>query len=338
MALPGETSLRVLVTGSAGFIGFHLSRRLLEAGHAVTGLDALTPYYDVELKRQRHAMLEALPGFRPLIGRLEDPATMGAAFAEGPEVVFHLAAQAGVRYSLEAPFSYTDANVEGTLAVLEAARARPPRHLLIASSSSVYGMARGMSRESDAANQPVSLYAATKKATEAMSHAYGHLFALPITCLRLFTVYGPWGRPDMALFRFAEAIATGATIGVFGEGRMRRDFTYVGDVVDALVRLIEKVPGTGAPVAGDTLSAVAPWRVVNIAGGRPVELLAFVSAIEAAMGRTAKKRLLPMQPGDVSDTAADTALLEALIGSVPGTSIVDGVQQFVDWYKEWRRL
>lgn len=330
--------MRVLVTGSAGFIGYHLSQRLLAEGHEVIGLDALTPYYDVRLKQQRQAMLEANGRFLGVTGRLEDEAAIDAAFSEAPEVVVHLAAQAGVRYSLEAPFSYTDSNVTGTLAILEAARRTPPKHLLIASSSSVYGMAKGQqSRETDMTDRPVSLYAATKKATEAMSHSYAHLFGVPITCLRFFTVYGPWGRPDMALFRFAEAIAAGEPISIFGEGRMRRDFTYVDDVAAAIDRLIGKAPVQGEPVSpADSLSPVAPWRVVNIAGGRPVELMRFVTAIETAMGREAKKELLPMQPGDVTDTAADVTLLRALVGEVPATPIEDGVLAFCDWFRGWR--
>ncbi|KQW75857.1 hypothetical protein ASC89_23320 [Devosia sp. Root413D1] len=330
--------MRVLVTGSAGFIGYHLSQRLLAEGHEVIGLDALTPYYDVRLKQQRQAMLEANGRFLGVTGRLEDEAAIDAAFSEAPEVVVHLAAQAGVRYSLEAPFSYTDSNVTGTLAILEAARRTPPKHLLIASSSSVYGMAKGQqSRETDMTDRPVSLYAATKKATEAMSHSYAHLFGVPITCLRFFTVYGPWGRPDMALFRFAEAIAAGEPISIFGEGRMRRDFTYVDDVVAAIDRLIGKAPVQGEPVSpADSLSPVAPWRVVNIAGGRPVELMRFVTAIETAMGREAKKELLPMQPGDVTETAADVMLLRALVGAVPQTPVEDGVRAFCEWFRGWR--
>ncbi len=329
--------MHILITGSAGFIGYHLSRRLLAAGHTVTGLDAMTPYYDVRLKQQRHAMLAEHARFAAITGKLEDPAAIETAFAAAPDIVVHLAAQAGVRYSLEAPFSYTDSNVTGTLAILEAARRTQPKHLLIASSSSVYGMAGKASTELDLTDRPVSLYAATKKATEAMSHSYAHLFGVPTTCLRFFTVYGPWGRPDMALFKFAEAIAAGAPISIYGEGRMRRDFTYVDDVVAAIDRLIGVAPVRSAPASGtDSLSPVAPWRVVNIAGGRPVELMRFVTAIEAAMGREAKKELLPMQPGDVTETAADVTLLRALVGEVPTTEVEVGVRAFCDWFKGWR--
>jgi UDP-glucuronate 4-epimerase len=328
--------MRVLVTGSAGFIGFQLCRRLLAEGYAVTGLDALTPYYDVRLKEQRHALLEESPGFRPVLGRLEDTSTMTAAFDDAPDLVVHLAAQAGVRHSLTHPEDYARTNVAGTLAVLEAARRSKPRHLMIASSSSVYGMSSQPSKETDNTDRPASLYAASKKATEAMSHSYAHLFGIPVTCLRFFTVYGPWGRPDMAPIRFAKAIARGEPIDIYGEGRMKRDFTYVDDVVDALMQLEGRVPQIEKPVGpADTLSPIAPWRVVNIAGGRPVELMAFVAAIEVAMNRTAEKRMLPMQPGDVVDTAADTALLEALIGLRPDTRVVDGVRSFVEWFCEW---
>ncbi len=330
--------MRVLVTGSAGFIGYHVARRLLAEGHQVTGLDALTPYYDVKLKARRHEMLGASRGFTPLLGRLEDDAVMTAAFAGEPELVIHLAAQAGVRHSLSYPREYTAANVEGTLALLEAARRSRVRHLMIASSSSVYGMSSGASRETDDTDRPASLYAATKKATEVISHSYAHLFGLPVTCLRFFTVYGPWGRPDMALFRFAEAIAEDRPIDLYGGGEMRRDFTYIDDVVDALMRLSPITPELGKAVGrGDTLSPVAPWRVVNIAGGRPVELMAFVAAIEAAMGRVADRRMLAMQPGDVVETAADTSLLQALIGIVPATTVGEGVRAFVEWFGGWRR-
>ena len=329
--------MRVLVTGSAGFIGFHLTQRLLTMGHEVTGLDGLSAYYSVALKQQRHAMLEQNPRFRPLIGQLEDKAAVVTAFADQPEVVFHLAAQAGVRHSIEQPQDYVDANLTGTANILEAARALPPRHLLMASSSSVYGMTDGSpSRESDNTEHPVSFYAATKKANEAMSHSYARLFDIATTCLRFFTVYGPWGRPDMALFKFAAAITAGQPIDLYGEGKMRRDFTYVADVVDALVSLMDKRPETGKPVhEADSVSPFAPWRVLNIAGGRPVALRRFITAIETAMGKTAEARLLPMQPGDVTDTSASVELLRALTGVLPETDVEDGVARFIEWYRGW---
>ena len=329
--------MRVLVTGAAGFIGFHLSRALLAAGHHVTGLDAITPYYDVRLK---HARLRELKheNFRMLTGDLNDPAAVAEAFfGEGPEIVAHLAAQAGVRYSLEAPLDYADANVRGTIAILEAARKKPPRHLLVASSSSVYGMAGGVMRETQPTDQPVSLYAATKKATEAVTHSYAHLFRLPVTCLRFFTVYGPWGRPDMAPFKFAEAIAADRPIDIYGEGQMARDFTFVSDTVASVMALMAVVPGEGPAIDGDTLSPVGPWRVVNVAGGRPVPLMRFVEAFETSMKKPARRNLLPMQPGDVVSTAADPALLERLTGHVPQVSVENGVAAFVQWFEGWRQ-
>lgn len=336
-ASDGELRMRVLVTGSAGFVGFHLCRRLLAEGHEVVGLDAVTDYYDVRLKEARLAQLTASPNFREVRGRLEDAAAIEAAFAEAPEIVVHLAAQAGVRHSLTHPHEYTEANVTGTLAMLEAARRQMPRHMLIASSSSVYGNSGQPSRETDNTDRPASLYAATKKATEAMSHSYAHLFGLPVTCLRFFTVYGPWGRPDMAPIRFAEAIMGGRALDIYGEGRMTRDFTYADDVIDAVMRLVPVVPEVGKPVGpGDTLSPVGPWRVVNIAGGRPVELMRFVSTMEAALGRVADKHMLPMQPGDVVDTAADTSLLEALVGLIPQTPVEVGLARFAEWFRGWK--
>ena len=329
--------MRVLVTGSAGFIGFHLCRRLLAEGHEVVGLDAVTPYYDVRLKEARLSQLTASPQFREVRGRLEDEAAVADAFAGAPEIVVHLAAQAGVRYSLTNPHEYAETNVAGTLVMLEAARRQVPKHMLIASSSSVYGMSDRPCRETDNTDRPASLYAATKKATEAMSHSYAHLFGVPVTCLRFFTVYGPWGRPDMAPIRFAEAIHDGRALDIYGEGRMKRDFTYVGDVVDAVMRLVPVAPAVGQPAGpGDTLSPVGPWRVVNIAGGRPVELMRFVATMEAAMGRTAAKNMLPMQQGDVVDTAADTSLLEALVGAIPETPVEVGLREFAAWFKGWK--
>jgi len=333
--------MRVLVTGSAGFIGFHVARRLLADGHDVLGLDGFTPYYDVALKRARHAALAALPRFTPCEAMLEDEAAVAAAIAGcRPEIVIHLAAQAGVRHSLEDPLAYASANVAGTITLLEALRARPPRHLLFASSSSVYGGNPKMPfAETDRTDFPASPYGATKKAGEALTHAYAHLYGVPTTGFRFFTVYGPWGRPDMALFRFVTAIDAGTPIDVYGEGRLERDFTYIDDLVEAIVRLIDVPPRQGAPVAvsggADSLSPIAPWRVVNIAAGRPVSLLPFIDTVERALGRAAVRRLLPAQPGDVVATWADPALLRALTGYVPETPIETGVAAFVAWHRAW---
>ena len=298
--------MRVLVTGSAGFIGFHVARRLLAEGHEVVGFDGMTPYYDVSLKEQRLALLMAEPRFRAEFGMLEDRAAVDRAMASEPEVIVHLAAQAGVRYSLSNPEAYADGNLVGTFNLLEAARTKPPKHLLFASSSSVYGgNTKTPFRETDTTDLPMSLYAATKRAGEAMSHAYAHLFSIPTTCFRFFTVYGPWGRPDMALFKFVDLIERGEPIEVFGEGKMRRDFTYVDDLVEAVMRLMATPPVVGQPVgAMDSLSPVAPWRVVNIAGGQPVELMRFIEVIEGALGKAAEKRMLPMQAGDATRTEA----------------------------------
>lgn len=320
---------RVLVTGSSGFIGFHLCRRLLAEGWQVTGLDAMTAYYDVTLKERRRAMLLQSPGFRSVEARVEEPGVM-AGLMEGAEVVIHLAAQAGVRHSIEAPRSYVEANLLGTYEVLEAVRAHPPGHLLIASTSSVYGSNTAMPyAEADRADHPMSFYAATKKAGEAMAHSYAHLYRVPVTLFRFFTVYGPWGRPDMALFKFTKAILSGEPIEIYNHGEMRRDFTFIDDLVEGIVRLVGAVPEAG----GEGASPVAPWRVVNIGNGAPVGLMDFVAAVEAATGRVAEKRFLPMQPGDVPATWADASLIERLTGPLPRTDIREGVQRFVDWYR-----
>ncbi|MBB3937556.1 NAD-dependent epimerase/dehydratase family protein [Aureimonas phyllosphaerae] len=336
--------MRILITGTAGFVGFHLANRLLDDGHEVVGFDAMTPYYDVRLKAARHAILARRPGFRALTGRVEDmDALRHAADLADPEMVVHLAAQAGVRYSIDHPQTYADSNLIGSFNIVELARGLKLRHLMLASTSSVYGANTALPfAESDKADLPLTFYAATKKAMEEMSHAYAHLFSIPTTCFRFFTVYGPWGRPDMALFRFVEAIEDGRPIEVYGEGRMRRDFTYVGDLVEAIARLADCPPSIGRPVqvegVADTLSPVAPWRVVNIAGGKPVELIDFVSAIERCLGKRAVRRMLPMQPGDAAVTFADHRLLEALTGYAPKTQVEDGVAAFVEWYREhWAR-
>ena len=329
--------MRILVTGAAGFIGFHLARRLLADGHEVTGLDGMTRYYDPALKDARLARLTALPGFTFERLMLEDFGAMTAAFERArPEVVVHLAAQAGVRYSLENPRAYADANLTGTFNVLELAKAAHARHLLYASTSSIYGASQKRPfEETDRADHPLTLYAATKKAGELMSHSYAHLWDLPTTAFRFFTVYGPWGRPDMAPWRFAEAIEAGRPIEVYGDPtQIWRDFTYVDDLVEAIVRLMARPPAKGAPVGGmDSLSPIAPWRVVNIGRGEPVKLDDLIAATEAALGKPAVRRSLPMQAGDVPLTFASSALLEALTDYRPATPLNEGVILFCDWFR-----
>ncbi len=328
---------KAFVTGSAGFIGYHLCQRLLADGWQVLGLDSISDYYDIRLKQRRHAMLSQSPGFRAVEGLLEAPGLVRGLVEEfRPDVIVHLAAQAGVRHSIDAPRSYVDANLIGTFEVLEAARAVPPQHMLLASTSSAYGANTEMPyAEVHKADHQMSFYAATKKATEAMAHSYAHLYDLPTSMFRFFTVYGPWGRPDMALFKITRAILTGEPIDVYNHGDMRRDFTYIDDLVEGIVRLIDAVPGRQAAGSFDSLSPVAPWRVVNIGNGAPVQLMDFVAAIEAATGRVAQKNMLPMQPGDVPATWADATLIEALTGALPRTDIGVGVQRFVDWYRDY---
>ena len=341
--------MRILVTGSAGFIGHALSRRLLAEGHAVTGFDGFSDYYDVGLKRARHADLAGNPGFAAIEARLETPGALHEAMARAsPEIVFHLAAQAGVRHSLENPGAYVEANLVGTANLLEAVRAHPVRHLMLASTSSAYGgNAATPFRERDRAVLPLTLYAASKLACEAMGHSYAHLFGIPTTAFRFFTVYGPWGRPDMALFLFTRAILAGRPIEVFAEGTATRDFTYVDDLVEAMRRLADRPPpspskrgptergpgGEGPVSADDTLSPVAPYRLVNIGGGNPVRLDAMIDALEAALGRRAERILKPLPPGDVQGTHASTDLLRALVGAVPETPLAVGLPRFVAWYR-----
>jgi UDP-glucuronate 4-epimerase len=326
--------MRILVTGAAGFIGFHLCRRLLADGHEVAGLDGMTDYYDPALKEARLAELAPHNSFSFERLRLEDMAGMTAAFERAsPEVVVHLAAQAGVRYSRENPRAYLDANMVGTFNVLELARAAPLRHLLIASTSSIYGASEKQPfEETDRADYPLTPYAASKKAGELMSHSFSHLWDIPTTAFRFFTVYGPWGRPDMSPWRFAEGIAAGRPIEIYGDD-IWRDFTYVGDLVEAIVRLMAAVPVKRAPVGPmDSLSPVAPWRVVNIGRGEPVRLTDLIEAIEASLGKTSERRQLPMQAGDVPLTFAGAELLEALTGYRPSTPLAEGVAAFCDWY------
>ena len=327
--------MRVLVTGSAGFIGFHLCRLLLAEGAQVQGYDGMTDYYDVALKRRRHGILSESPGFNVAEGLLEDQARLdGVADGFGPDIIVHLAAQAGVRYSIDNPRAYLDANIIGTFHVMEAARRHKVRHLMMASTSSVYGANTDMPyAESHKADTPMSFYAATKKASEAMGHSWAHIHGLPTTMFRFFTVYGPWGRPDMALFKFTKAILAGEPIDIYNHGEMWRDFTYVDDLVRGIRGLMDAVPGQGAEVPGDSLSPVAPWRVVNIGNSDKVRLLDFVEAIEACCGRRALRNYLPMQAGDVPATWADASLVQALTGYRPQTPFREGVARFVDWYR-----
>ncbi|KQS80543.1 UDP-glucuronate 5-epimerase [Rhizobium sp. Leaf384] len=331
--------MRFLITGTAGFIGFYVAKKLLDQGHFVVGFDGMTAYYDIELKKKRHGILALSNGFKPVIGMLEDEAAVNyAADLAEPDVIIHLAAQAGVRYSLENPRSYVESNVVGSFNILETARRRKPRHLLLASTSSVYGSNEKVPfAESDKADEQMTIYAATKKSMELMAHSYAHLFDVPTTAFRFFTVYGPWGRPDMALFKFVDAIRNDRPIDIYGEGRMSRDFTYVDDLVEGIVRLVGVAPNESNRVitkgVNDTLSKHAPFRVVNIGGGQPVELLRFVETIETMIGKTAVCNMLPMQPGDVPRTYASPDLLVALTGFRPDISLEIGVAKFVEWYR-----
>jgi UDP-glucuronate 4-epimerase len=331
--------LRILVTGSAGFIGFHLARRLLADGHAVLGIDGLTPYYDVDLKRRRHAILRSHDDFSCATLMLEDAAALnGAVQPFKPQIIVHLAAQAGVRYSLENPRAYVDSNLVGTFNVMEIARTQAPAHFLLASTSSVYGANTDTPfGETDRADHPLTLYAATKKAGEEMSHAYSHLWSIPTTVFRFFTVYGPWGRPDMALFKFAEAMLDGRPIEVFNEGRLERDFTYIDDLVEAVTRLIHTPPVLGRPVGDDdSLSPAAPWRTVNIGRGQPVNLMDFLGILERTLGRNAEVIFADMQAGDMASTFARADLLAELIGYRPGTSPETAITAFCDWLRVYR--
>ncbi|NBT53154.1 MAG: NAD-dependent epimerase/dehydratase family protein [Marivivens sp.] len=327
-----------LVTGSSGFIGFHLCQKLLDDGFRVVGIDNLSDYYDVALKQRRQSILLQNPNFRVINDNIEAPGLMMSLFAEEkPDVIIHLAAQAGVRYSIDNPRAYLESNIVGTFEILEAARAYPPAHMLLASTSSAYGANTVMPyQETVKADHQMSFYAATKKATEAMAHSYAHLYDLPVTMFRFFTVYGPWGRPDMALFKFTKAILNGDPIDVYNHGDMKRDFTYVTDLVEGIRLLIDAAPKRVDEVPeGDSLSPVAPWRVVNIGNSDSVQLTDFIAAIEDATGKTATRNMMPMQAGDVPATWADASLLQTLTGYKPQTNVRDGVQAFVDWYRDY---
>ena len=336
--------MAILVTGSAGFIGFHLSRRLLERGEAVVGLDNLNAYYDPQLKAARLAILEGHPGYRHAALDLADRDGVTALFAETrPTAVVNLAAQAGVRYSLEKPEAYVDSNVVGFLNILEGCRAVQPAHLLYASTSSVYGANGKLPfNVHDHAVHPITLYAATKLANEAMAHSYAHLFGIPCTGFRFFTVYGPWGRPDMALFKFTDAILSGRPIDVYGEGRMQRDFTYVDDIVDGLVAALDRPPSPDPdwnPQSPDpATSGVAPWRILNLGASRRVELMRYIEVLEEKLGTKAQLNLMPMQAGDVARTEADTEETRKVLDYQPSTSIEEGVGRFVDWYRDYYKV
>ncbi len=338
-----ETASAVLVTGAAGFIGYHVAAKLLARGDRVIGLDSVNDYYDVRLKEARLAELSPIEGFRFVRADLADRAAIAKLFAEEPiQRVVHMAAQAGVRYSLVNPHAYTDSNVEGFLNILEGCRRAGVTHLLYASSSSVYG---GNTRRPFAVDHnvdhPVSLYAATKKANELMAHTYAHLYGLPCTGLRFFTVYGPWGRPDMALFLFTKAILEGKPIDVYNHGKMQRDFTYIDDVVEGVVRVLDRNPAPNTAWSGerpDPGTSWAPYRLYNIGNHAPVELLRFIEVLEEALGRKAEKNFLPMQPGDVPATYADVSALVRDVGFQPSTTIEAGIPRFVEWYRRFYKV
>ena len=329
--------MNYLVTGAAGFIGFHVTQRLLSAGHQVVGIDNLNDYYDVNLKRARLQQITS-SGFTFIECDLANRAAIASLFtAYRFQRVIHLGAQAGVRYSIDNPHAYADANLIGHLNILEGCRRHHIEHLLYASSSSVYGLNRKMPFSTDdSVDHPVSLYAATKKANELMSHTYSHLYGIPTTGLRFFTVYGPWGRPDMALFKFTRAILAGENIDVYNNGEMRRDFTYIDDITEAIVRLQDVIPQQDVSwtvETGSPATSSAPYRVYNIGNSQPVTLMAYIEALEKALGMKAQKNMLPMQPGDVLETSADTQALFEVIGFRPQTSVEEGIKRFVDWYR-----
>jgi len=332
--------MKVLVTGAAGFIGMHVSQILLARGDEVLGLDNLNDYYDPQLKLDRLARLQGRPGFRFVKMDVEDRAGMAALFAaERFERVVHLAAQAGVRYSLENPHAYIDANIQGFMNVLEGCRHNAVAHLVYASSSSVYGGNTLMPfSEHHSVDHPVSLYAATKKANELMAHTYSHLYRLPTTGLRFFTVYGPWGRPDMALFLFTKAILEDRPINVFNHGQMVRDFTYIDDIAEGVVRVLDRTATVDEgydPDRADPARSNAPYRVFNIGNHAPVTLMEFIEAIEAATGKVAEKNFMPLQDGDVPATHADVSELQAWTGFKPGMPVPQGIRNFVAWYREY---
>ena len=328
---------RFLVTGSAGFIGYHVTERLLARGDEVLGLDNVNDYYDVRLKEARLVRLAGKPNYRFFkldIGHRDEIKQFFA--TEKPEVVIHLAAQAGVRYSLQNPHAYVEANLEGFINILEGCRHNGVQHLVYASSSSVYGANTVLPFSvQDNVDHPVSLYAATKKANELMAHTYSHLYDLPTTGLRFFTVYGPWGRPDMALFLFTKAILNGESIDVFNHGKMERDFTYIDDIVEGVIRVADRVPTSATVPVVPNVSSRAPYRLYNIGNNSPVPLMDMIATLEQELGKVAEKRMLPLQPGDVPATYADVDDLQRDVGFKPATTIAAGIKRFVTWYKEF---
>jgi UDP-glucuronate 4-epimerase len=334
---------KILVTGAAGFIGFHLSMRLLREDREVVGLDNFNDYYSPSIKEDRAKELAPFTNFRLVRADLSDRETMAALFkSEGFDAVINLAAQAGVRYSVENPYSYVDTNLVGFANVLEGCRHNDVKHLVFASSSSVYGAnTRLPFSVHDNVDHPISLYAATKKANELMAHTYAHLYGLPSTGLRFFTVYGPWGRPDMALFLFTRAILEDRPIDVFNFGKMRRDFTYIDDIIEGVARVLDRAPMPDPAWDRDTPdpgTSYAPYRIYNIGNNKPVELLHFIEVVEKCLGREARKNLLPLQPGDVSVTYADISELERDIGFKPQTSLEEGIPRFIDWYRKYYKI
>lgn len=332
--------MKILVTGSAGFIGHALSHRLLQRGDEVIGVDNLNDYYDVKLKQDRLANLLTYPGYTDVRANLEDAATLSQTFkAHKPQRVVNLAAQAGVRYSLKNPQAYVSSNLVGFVNVLEACRYHNVEHLVYASSSSVYGANTSMPFSvHNNVDHPLSLYAASKKANELLAHTYSHLFQLPTTGLRFFTVYGPWGRPDMALFLFTRAILAGEPIDVFNHGRHKRDFTYIDDIVEGVVRVVDRIAtpdlawDSGNP---DPATSMAPWRLYNIGSNNPIELMHYIETLEHCLGKTAEKNYLPMQAGDVPATFADVEALERDVGYKPSTPVATGIARFVEWYRQY---
>ena len=330
-----------MITGSAGFIGFHLAQTFLSKKWKVVGFDAMTNYYDVNLKKDRHNILEKNPKFLAYKGSIQDPKLLNEVYERHkPNIIIHLAAQAGVRYSIDNPLSYVESNLIGTFHILELARKYKPEHLLMASTSSVYGSNKEMPlNENQKSDTPMSFYAATKKSNEAVAHSYSHLYNVPITVFRFFTVYGPWGRPDMALFKFTMNILSGKPIDVYNNGNMVRDFTYVIDLVNVIFLLTDKIPllprNRDKQIKHDSISDVAPFRIVNIGNSKPINLLDFIAELEKILGINAKKNYLGMQDGDIHKTHSDISLLEILIGSQPKTTVNEGIARFVEWYKSY---